>query len=85
MSLRWNDASAPLSMKDNYTEWMAFKDKTEMVERNLRMTITEFLTADITEKVMSNRLKYMLGSLNAKITFKTGIEPVRAVMFKIDN
>ena len=81
MSLRWDDGSIGLSK--NYDEWMAWRDKTIKVERELRMTIGDFLARDITDVVMVDRLRYILGRLRAQVRIKDGIGPVRAELWKL--
>jgi hypothetical protein len=81
MSLRWEGTEGLVAT--NYTEWMAFKDKTIAVERELRMTITDFLTMDIAEQVMADRLKYLFGRVSAEVSFANGIGAVQARMYKV--
>lgn len=50
---------------------------------NIYSTIADFLTIDITEKLMADRLIYLLGKTNATISFADGIKPVRAIMYKV--
>jgi len=83
MSLRWEGTNGLVAT--NYTEWMAFKDKTVAVERKLKMTITDFLTLDVSKKVMADRLLYLFSSVGAEISFANGIGAIDCTMLKVDS
>lgn len=80
-SLRWN---GPIGLvEQNYLEWIDFMDNTITTQRDLRMTITDFLTFDFDKKILSDGLKYVIKDIKATITFDRGLQPVKATISKI--
>ena len=65
-----------------YRRYIDFKEITEEVKRDIRMTPPGFFSFNFRRKIMTEQVKYLVKSYKAKITKDQGLQPVSCTLMK---